>query len=121
MNTLVTVPALNSQALGYVEGWRGTFIPSLLRAYTDIRSGSWFWCKKYGFVAKSVKNFTIRKFNHSHHREKWYIKVRIIVSNCGNIIFAPQPKNGEVRDLKDVVAENLQIIEKLQILFSMQN
>jgi hypothetical protein len=24
-------------------------------------------------------------------REKWYTKVRIIVSNCGNIIFAPEP------------------------------
>ncbi len=23
---------------------------------------------------------------------KWYTKVRIIVSNCGNIIFAPEPK-----------------------------
>ena len=27
----------------YVKGWRGTSIPSLLRAYTDIRSGSCFW------------------------------------------------------------------------------
>jgi hypothetical protein len=24
-------------------------------------------------------------------REKWYIKVRIIVSNCENIIFATEP------------------------------
>ena len=27
------------------------------------------WCKKSDFVLKSVKNFTIRKFNYLHHRE----------------------------------------------------
>ena len=27
---------------------------------------NWFRCKKYGFVAKSAKTFTIRKFEYSH-------------------------------------------------------
>jgi hypothetical protein len=28
-----------------------------------------FWCKKDGFVAKSMKNFTIRRVNYSHNWE----------------------------------------------------
>jgi hypothetical protein len=28
-----------------------------------------FWCKKYGFVTKSVQKFTIRKVNQSNHQE----------------------------------------------------
>jgi len=51
----------------------------------------WFCCKKSGYFTKQVKTVTIRKVNHSHHWEKWYTKIKIIVSNCGNIIFAPQP------------------------------
>jgi len=49
-----------------------------------------FWCKKSGFVEKPVKNFTIRKIN-QYYQGKLYTTVRIIVLNCGNIIFAPEP------------------------------
>ena len=28
--------------------------------------GTGFWCEKFGFVAKSMKNFTIREFNQYH-------------------------------------------------------
>jgi hypothetical protein len=49
-----------------------------------------FCCKKSGSFTKSVKNFTIRKVNHSNHLEKWYIKVSITALKCKKKIFATQ-------------------------------
>ncbi len=47
-----------------------------------------FICEKSGYFTKQVQNFTIKKVNHSHHSEEWYIKVLIIASKCEKRIFA---------------------------------
>jgi hypothetical protein len=44
--------------------------------------------QKSGFVAKSMKTLQFGTLINVI-KGKWYTKVRIIVSNCGNIIFAP--------------------------------
>jgi len=70
--------------------------------------------KEIGSVAKnlaSLKNqcnpSQLGKLIKYHHLEKWYLKVEIIVSNCGNSIFAPEPTYSKTYEIElDNLSEN---------------
>ncbi len=66
--------------------------PSPDKGIQNIYMDRGFSCEKSGYFTKQVKNFTIRKVNHSHHSEKWYIQILIIASKCEKKIYATQPE-----------------------------